>query len=430
MAQLSPVARLGAVLLSLGLLLFGTGCTWLLSATQIASQPPRMTCPTPTPKPTVEVEDGEERVIVNGTPTTRTRYRFTEPYELEYGLPVVQPTTYIRESSTFPLGTIVNLGGGVDAMLNVAAQSSTRQRGDQLDRLYRISVEWSNPGSPLTFDPYRQLVISQVQDASGRFRSGEWRWSSDVVEASNLPAPTSVLETATKIPTGRSTMQVDVFAPEGQAAAVEIRLDAALAQGDGGALEDMRVQFVAGTSDRLCPTNGLFSPALDPARQAAQPIAVGDSADSIAQAALAQVGRQYCWGGKGYTPCSGCADEQCVTPACASYPCFDCSGLTWFAYEANGISIGHGTSNQKLYPRVEPANIQPGDLMLFTGGPIGSTGFRGIRHVGVYVGDTDGDGTGDMVHAANYPDGVVVTRNVFGNRYYQQRLALVTRPPR
>lgn len=119
------------------------------------------------------------------------------------------------------------------------------------------------------------------------------------------------------------------------------------------------------------------------------------------------------------------------TPPCASYPCFDCSGLTWYAYQQNGIIIGHGTSNQKTYQAVDLAQIAPGDLMLFTGGPVGSGNrFSGIRHVGLYVGDVTGDGTGDMVHAANYPDGVVIVNNVLASPYYAQRLAVVTRPPR
>jgi cell wall-associated NlpC family hydrolase len=431
MAQLSPVARLGIVLLALGLLVFGTGCQWLLTATQLASQPPRMTCPTPTPLATIQVADGHDTVVVNGTPTSRPRTRDTAPYEREYGLPVVAPTTYVNESASFPLGTIVNLGAGVDAMLAVAPMPATRQQGAVAERMQRITVAWNNPGPPLAFDPYRQLVISQVQDASGRLRSSAWRWSPEAAAVSDLPVPTSALDSRTQIATGRSTMQVDLFAPDGQVTVAELRLDGALSRGTGGTLDDLRVQFVAGPGDPLCPVApGLFGAAPDPARQAAQPVAAGASTDRIAQAALAEVGRPYCWGGKGFTPCSGCAAGDCVTPPCATYPCFDCSGLTWYAYQANGIPIGHGTSNQQLYERVEATAIQPGDLMLFTGGPVGSTGFTGIRHVGIYVGDVDGDGTGDMVHAANYPDGVVLTKNVFGNRYYAQRLAVITRPPR
>jgi hypothetical protein len=136
MEQLSPLARLGVVLLSLGLLVVGTGCAWLQmqTATHLAAQPPRMTCPTPTPLPTIQVEDGEETVLVNGTPTTRTRTRDTVPYEREYGNnPLMTPTPSIREGSTFALGTIVNLGAGVDAMLTVSSTSVIRQQGDMYD---------------------------------------------------------------------------------------------------------------------------------------------------------------------------------------------------------------------------------------------------------------------------------------------------------
>ncbi|NNJ12206.1 hypothetical protein EKD04_017895 [Chloroflexales bacterium ZM16-3] len=430
MAQLSPVARIGVVVGLLGALLVLTGCGWMLTAMQLASQPPRMTCPTQTPLATIQVRDGSHTDIVNGTPVSVPDYRDTAPYEREYGLPLMTPTTYVNERSTFTLGTIVNLGAGVDALLTVAPQSATRQQGEVTERLYRISVAWSNPGPPLAFDPYRQLVITQVQDGSGRLHGGAWQWSPDVAAVSDLPQPTAVLETATTIATGRSTMQADIFAPDGTVFTAELWLDAAMGSGSDGVKNDMRVQFVNGPRDPLCATAGMFSPAADPERHDAQAVAAGGSPDRIAQAALAEVGRQYCWGGKGFTPCNGCGGGACVTPACASYPCFDCSGLTWYAYQTNGIRIGHGTSNQQLYQRVDAASIQPGDLMLFTGGPVGSTGYTGIRHVGMYVGDVNGDGTGDMVHAANYPDGVVLTNNVFGNRYYKQRLAVITRPPR
>lgn len=157
---------------------------------------------------------------------------------------------------------------------------------------------------------------------------------------------------------------------------------------------------------------------------------VPPGADSIVAAALAQLGRQYCWGGKGYTPCSGWTPQDGqVTPPCASYPCWDCSGLTWGVYQAVGITIGHGTANQKNYPAVALSAIQPGDLLLFYG--INQQGRASrITHVGVYVGDVDGDSTGDMVHAANYPTGVIVTKNIVRNPYYMRKLAVVTRPPK
>jgi cell wall-associated NlpC family hydrolase len=98
-------------------------------------------------------------------------------------------------------------------------------------------------------------------------------------------------------------------------------------------------------------------------------------------------------------------------------------------YKEHGWPISHGTVNQKTYPAVPREQIQPGDLMLFSDINVQGRGAR-ITHVGLYAGDLDGDGTGDMIHAANYPDGVVKTKNVFGNPYYRTRLVVITRPPR
>ena len=44
--------------------------------------------------------------------------------------------------------------------------------------------------------------------------------------------------------------------------------------------------------------------------------------------------------------------------------------------------------------------------------------------------DLDGDGTADIIHAANYPEGVVVSNNFWKSPYYSVRVAIITRPPR
>lgn len=415
-----PLKRLGVIGLLLGLLLFSTGCGWLLSSMQLASQPPRMTCPTPTAVATIQVEDG--RQVVNGTPTAR--YRDTEPYEIEYGQPVITPTPYIRESATFPIGTIINLGGSVDAMLDVAPREVTRQEGGVLERLYRITVQWNNPGTPLTFDPNRQLAIAQIQGADGRIRSGTWRWSADSAAASDLPVPASPLETQVQIPTGPSTMTIDLFAPEGQVRVAELRLDAAVSDGSDGVYEDMRVQFVANAPDPNCTTNGLLNPAGDPARQEAQPVVVPAGTNAVVAAALGQLGRPYCWGGKGFNPCNGCGGGKCYEP-CNSYPCFDCSGLTKWAWAAVGVNIGDGSSGQQrnaTVPRGEA--MLPGDLLFFYSGP----GSGRINHVTLYGGDVNGNGTADMVEASWYGIPLRIVDNWQANTYYAQRFAWAARP--
>lgn len=384
---------------------------------------PRWACPTPTPLPTTQVEDGTDTRIVNGTPVAHTRYRDTEPYEIEYGLPVVQPTPFTKEGTNYYLGQIVNLGSDLD--LQVEVVPTDKRLGD--DRIYEVTGEFTNGGGPFTLALERQVTLTAIRKADGRMLGGAWAWSIEAARAAGRAAPQKALETS--IPSGRTRIIVPIAAPDGEVVQVDVRFDAADA---GGApiTDDFRLQFSASREAR-CTEPGTYGAVYEHPAAASQPVAVPPGMNTIVATAMQQLGQQYCWGGKGFTPCSGCADGECVTPRCASYPCFDCSGLTWFAYQQNGITIGHGTGNQKNYQPIDQADVQPGDLLLFTGGPVGSGNrFSGIRHVGMYVGDVDGDGTGDMVHAANYPDGVVLTRNVFNNRYYKQRLAVITRPPR
>ncbi|HEU4328495.1 MAG TPA: NlpC/P60 family protein, partial [Roseiflexaceae bacterium] len=61
--------------------------------------------------------------------------------------------------------------------------------------------------------------------------------------------------------------------------------------------------------------------------------------------------------------------------------------------------------------------VQPGDLIYFD---LAGTGR--IDHVGMLVGDLNGDGRWDMVHAANPDLGVRIDYGVFESRYYAPRI--------
>ncbi|MFE3499461.1 NlpC/P60 family protein [Kitasatospora sp. NPDC059160] len=64
---------------------------------------------------------------------------------------------------------------------------------------------------------------------------------------------------------------------------------------------------------------------------------------------------------------------------------FDCSGLTSQAYKAAGVRISRISQDQwNDGPRIDRANLQPGDLVFF---------YNDIHHVGIYIGD------GKMIHA-------------------------------
>ncbi|HWQ10181.1 MAG TPA: NlpC/P60 family protein, partial [Holophaga sp.] len=96
---------------------------------------------------------------------------------------------------------------------------------------------------------------------------------------------------------------------------------------------------------------------------------------------------------------------------------FDCSGLVSWAYSQIGIRIPLGTAGQ--WPGLTPVDqgaLQPGDLVYFA-----IDGGR-VDHVGMLVGDLDGDGQWDMVHAANPDLGVRVDYGIFASAYYRPRI--------
>ncbi|WP_396446849.1 NlpC/P60 family protein [Actinomadura sp.] len=101
---------------------------------------------------------------------------------------------------------------------------------------------------------------------------------------------------------------------------------------------------------------GAFSAVMPPGHAAAKAIAF----------ARAQLGKPYLWGATG--------------PGA-----FDCSGLTYAAYRAAGLSIPRVSGAQWRHgPRVPTGREQPGDLVFFNSGPGTSTSNPG--HVGLVIG--------------------------------------------
>jgi len=104
------------------------------------------------------------------------------------------------------------------------------------------------------------------------------------------------------------------------------------------------------------------------------PVKNGAAAAAIVSWAMARVGLPYVYGGAG--PSS-----------------YDCSGFTMAAYATVGIHLPHSASSQFNYGKpVSQADLEPGDLVFFYGGP---------GHVGIYVGG------GMIVDARNENVGVV-----------------------
>ena len=129
---------------------------------------------------------------------------------------------------------------------------------------------------------------------------------------------------------------------------------------------------VAASADAGGPAPGVAAPL----SIAAAPVAAPSHAAQIAvDSALAQQGKPYVWGGTGP---SG----------------YDCSGLTYSAYQAAGVQLPRVSRDQAtagVY--VDRANLQPGDLIFF---------YDPVGHVGMYIGN------GQMVHSSTFGNPVAV----------------------
>lgn len=93
---------------------------------------------------------------------------------------------------------------------------------------------------------------------------------------------------------------------------------------------------------------------------------------------------------------------------------FDCTGFTYYVYNACGYSLSRSCSIQaKSGTAVSKSDLKAGDLLLFNNGANGSIG-----HVGIYIGD------GTFIHAANSRRGVVtdtINSGYYNTYYYQAR---------
>lgn len=80
----------------------------------------------------------------------------------------------------------------------------------------------------------------------------------------------------------------------------------------------------------------------------------------------------------------------------------DCSGFTMAVFAHFNISLPHIAASQATLTggmKIPISELKPGDLVFY---------YNPIGHVAIYVGDVDGDGEGEVVHASNsqpYPAG-------------------------
>lgn len=107
--------------------------------------------------------------------------------------------------------------------------------------------------------------------------------------------------------------------------------------------------------------------------------------EAFINAAFAQLGKPYVWGGKGPNV-------------------FDCSGFVYYALKTSGNGIGYMTSAtwaQSNYSRIDRMeDLQRGDVICYKG------------HVGIYLGD------GTMIDASSSQGKIRVSSNIFNSSYW------------
>jgi N-acetylmuramoyl-L-alanine amidase len=122
----------------------------------------------------------------------------------------------------------------------------------------------------------------------------------------------------------------------------------------------------------------------------APPQAPSSTAEAIIATAKTCLGVRYKWGGE-------------------SMSGFDCSGLVYYVFHENGITLGRTCKKQYAAGTpISKSKLQPGDLVFFQ-----NTYTTGLSHVGIYIGDDQ------FIHASS--DGVMtssLSNSYWSSHYY------------
>lgn len=117
----------------------------------------------------------------------------------------------------------------------------------------------------------------------------------------------------------------------------------------------------------------------------------GSKFSSVPNAVQQKLGKKYVWGAVGPN-------------------CFDCSGLTTYAYKQQGVTLPRTANAQsRTGQSIDKESLQPGDLVFFA---TSRNKTKGVNHVGIYVGDNR------FIHASSAKHQVVETS--LDSAFYKQ----------
>lgn len=410
----------------------------------VAVRTPRWACPSPTPLPWGLAGPVKE-VIRHTRPISEggdwEEEVFYELWEREYpsasGPPFPSPTPYASVGTNYVFGQRVEIW---PVHVIVAARSGPAVEVPGIapgtQQLYFVEITWHNHALEAFAMPYAERVRLRAITSSGGpvITDSRWGVTALALQLAGGGMPSEV------VPPGESQVRLPIIAPRGEPETVEVVFEAnptyvpamptittlpgtptatpaaiipspTPAPNDdlrAGGPDLLTVQWANTTwrppggyhcEDPGALTDWEHGEGVAWGHEAPLTIAAPPGADRLIQIALNQVGKRYVWGAKGPET-------------------FDCSGLTEWAYAQIGIRIPRGTAGQWPTMRpVERSELRAGDLIFFD-----IAGRGRIDHVGMLLGDLNGDGRWDMVHAASPALGVRVDHGVFESAYYQPRI--------
>ncbi|WP_228717599.1 C40 family peptidase [Allosaccharopolyspora coralli] len=197
----------------------------------------------------------------------------------------------------------------------------------------------------------------------------------DVLAKDNNEAVTSLAAAADQAEAAEQRTQ------DARARAAEAEAEAARIQDEIGSKKAAMEDQISVVKDRLDELSAADRETLTGGGQTdyEAPAGTGAAAEAV-QAALSVQGSPYVWGAKG--PSS-----------------FDCSGLTYWAYEQAGVTLGGSTKTQVNEGKsISAGQLQPGDLIFYN---------SPVSHVSMYVGNgkaVHAPTSGDVVKVDEYKD--------------------------
>jgi peptidoglycan DL-endopeptidase CwlO len=285
---------------------------------------------------------------------------------------------------------------------------------DQLDNEAEIAAEEYNAASQALKDEQEKLVATRAdlgaaQDALDEqtkllaeridvmYRDGNISTAEILLQARSIPDFFSRLSNITAISSADADLAKQLASQRDQIASTELELEKADLQARAlefslkarkieitnrqaerqamldAAQKDLVASLDTEAKQRMANEMGVWQSIVSGANN----LGVTVAPRSPVETALSYHGIPYVWGG-------------------ASPSGFDCSGLTMYVYAQHGVQLPHHAASQFLLgQKVDPADLQPGDLVFF-GSP--------VHHVGMYIGG------GYFVHAPHTGDFVKVSK--------------------